>query len=389
MFDARFGKRGASTILISAMAVFVAGLSACGSSTNAPDSGGEKAADQTVVSQAEAAVKQVATGTEGAPPTSGPNAAVGKNVWVISCGQAVPGCSLQSNAAVEATKALGWKSTLFDGNFGANDGYSKGIRQAVAAKADGVIIVSIDCTAVTQALSEAKAAGVKVVSQNGFPCSDASLVTQYMPSSEAPDVGAFGRAEGKLQADWFIARSKGKAKILNYRFIDNNFAIEINKGFVDEIAKCETCSVVHQDVSLSDYSNPSLFQQKVSSALLANPTVTAVHVPFDSFITGGVGQAVVTSGRTGNLLVMGSEGFAANLNLIRTNRGQTAAMASDQVWIGWAAADAMNRAFAGEQPGPAGIGFKLIDVDTNLPPTDQDYRSSVDFRAAYKAAWGV
>lgn len=376
-------------VICAAAAVLAACSSPPSSSDGSANANSNGASSDAVVAAAQQAMDQYYKGTETAPPTTGPKAGAGKNVWIISCGQAVPGCSLQSNAAKEAAQALGWKATLFDGAFGANDGYAKGIRQAIAAKADGIIIVSIDCTSVTQALNEAKAAGVKVVSQNGFPCSDTSLVTLYQPSSEATDVSAFGQAEGKAQADWIIAKTQGKAKILNYRFIDNNFAIQINKGFTDEITKCTTCSVKNTDISLSDYSNPSVFQQKASSALLANPTITAVHVPFDSFMTGGVAQGVVTGGKTGTVAAMGSEGFAANLNLIRDKRGQAAAMASDQAWIGWAAADTMNRVFAGQPPAPAGIGFKAIDADHNLPARDQDYHTSVDFRAAYKAVWGV
>jgi ribose transport system substrate-binding protein len=352
-------------------------------------SGSSKAADDSsAVDAAEAKAYKFIAGTETKPPVSGPKAVAGKSIYVISCGQAVPRCSLQANAAVEAGKVLGWNVTLVDGAFGTDDGYNKGIRQAIAAHANGIILVSIDCNMVPQPLREAASAGLKVMGQNGFPCADdPSLMTPMNYSSRTPSLASFGQAEGVAQADYIIAKTNGKAKILNFRFVDNTFAIQITNGFSSEIAKCAGCSVKEADVALSDYGTPSGFSRKVSSALLAAEDVDAVRVPLDSFITEGVGQAVVNAGKAASTLVVGLEGFEANLNLIREKRGQSATIASDQQWIGWGSADAMNRVFAGGEPAPAGIGFKLVDADYNLPPSG-DYHSAVDFKSAYKAIWG-
>ena len=263
---------------------------------------------------------------------------------------------------MEAGKTLGWNVTLVDGAFGADDGYNKGIRQAIAAHANGIILVSIDCNMVTEPLLEAKSAGLKVLGQSSFACTDdPSLMTPMNYSSSTPSLASFGQAEGVAQADYIIAKTDGKAKILSFRFVGNAFAIQITNGFNSEIARCTGCSVKDADITLSDYGTLSAFSRKVSSALLAAGDVDGVRVPFNSFITGGVGQAVVNAGKAANTLVVGSEGFEANLNLIREKRGQSAAIASDQQWIGWGSADAMNQVFAGGEPAPAGIGFKLVD----------------------------
>ncbi len=369
------------SLLTALAAVAVLVIAFRGSSSIAADDG-------SVVAAAQKTVDKFIAGTETKPPASGPKAVAGKSIFVISCGQAVPGCSIQTSGAVDGGKALGWNVTLVDGAFGANDGYNKGIRQAIAAHADGIILVSIDCNRVTQPLREAKAAGLKVVGQNGFTCADdPSLMTLIVHSSATPDLASFGQAEGVAQADYIIAKSNGKAKILNFRFVDNAFATQITNGFSAEIAKCTGCSVKNGDIALSDYGTPTGFSQKVNSSLLGAGDVDAVRVPFNSFIMGGVGQAVVNAGKAGNTLVVGSEGFEANLNLIREKRGQSVAFASDQQWIGWSAADTLNRVFAGGQPAPAGIGFKLIDATHNMPASG-DYHSAIDYKSAYKAVWG-
>jgi ribose transport system substrate-binding protein len=350
--------------------------------------GAAASAQEAVVAAAQANINKFIAGTETPPPASGPKAVADKSVFVVSCGQAVPGCSLQTNAAVDASKILGWNVTLVDGAFGANDGYNKGIRQAIAARANGIILVSVDCVAVSQALREAKSAGVKVVGQNAFTCADdPSLMTLISYSSATPSLAAFGQAEGTAQADYIIAKTNGKARILNFRFIDNTFAIQITNGFTAEIAKCAGCTVKDADIALSDYGTPGAFARKAATALLGAGDIDAIRVPFDSFIMAGVGQAVVNAGKAGSLLVVGSEGFEANLNLIREKRGQSVAIASDQQWIGWAAADAMNRVFAGGEPAPAGIGFKLLDPEHSMPASG-NYQTAVDFKSAYKRVWG-
>ena len=343
----------------------------------------------TVVASARENVNKFIAGTETKPPATGPKAVPGKSIFVISCGQAVPGCSVQTNGAVEAAQALGWKVTLVDGMFGANDGFNKGIRQAIAAHADGIIAVTVDCNRVTQALREAKSAGVKVIGQNGFACADdPSLMTPINYSAATPSLALFGQAEGVAQADYIIAKTNGTAKILNFRFVDSTFAIQITNGFESGIAKCSGCAVKDADIAMSDYSTPSGFSRKASAALLGAGDTSVVRVPFDSFVTEGVGQAVVNAGKAAETLVIGTGGYDANLNLIREKRGQSAVIASDQQWVGWSAVDAMNRVFAGDQPAPGGIGFKLIDADHNLPALG-NYRSAIDFRSAFKAVWGM
>ena len=118
----RSGLAGAAALLLTVM------LAACGDSGSSDSSGsadsgsGDSGAstDPELVQEAQQTVDQYIQGTEGEPPTDGPAAVPDQTVWVISCGQAVPGCSIQTDAAVEAAETLGWDTTLFDGAFGAN-----------------------------------------------------------------------------------------------------------------------------------------------------------------------------------------------------------------------------------------------------------------------------
>ena len=55
--------------------------------------------DSAVVAAAQKNIDKFIAGTETKPPASGPKAVAGKSIYVISCGQVIPGCSMQTNGA--------------------------------------------------------------------------------------------------------------------------------------------------------------------------------------------------------------------------------------------------------------------------------------------------
>src|SRR3954464_1882639 len=82
-------------------------------------------------------VDQLLAGVYGKLPASAP-APTKKTVWVVSCGQAAIGCSLEAGGAMAGGKAIGWNMKLCDGKFDTNDAWGTCFRQAVAAHADGI-----------------------------------------------------------------------------------------------------------------------------------------------------------------------------------------------------------------------------------------------------------
>jgi ribose transport system substrate-binding protein len=59
-------------------------------------------------------------------------------------------------------------------------------------------------------------------------------------------------------------------------------------------------------------------------------------------------------------------------------------------WFAWAAADTLNRVFAGGSPASfpnEGTGWQYVDKDTNLP-SGETYEPPVDYKAAYEKIWG-
>jgi ribose transport system substrate-binding protein len=366
------------------------------SSSEAPAKPGAmeaQAVDPQMLAAAQVALDAAYKGTDRTPPERATRPTPGKKVWIISPGQIGESASIPTNAAKEAGELVGWNMTLYDSKLDVAN-FSLGIRQAVAAKADGIILQSIDCPLVKQALAEAREAKVKIVAYYALDCDDPSVNGQPLYDGSVNFGSQFGtyadltRAWGAAKANWVIARTKGRAKVISFKQDELLVVKYIREGFEQELAKCKTCEIVKTvDFTLADL-GPKL-QQKAQSALLQHPEANAIHVPYDSAMLLGISAALLESGRNDQLEVIAGEGFPTNIQLIRDNKGEDAANAFPARWTGYAAIDSLNSLFNGTPPQDSGIGYKLIDREHNLPPAGQGYEAGVDYKAAYKKAWGV
>jgi ribose transport system substrate-binding protein len=349
--------------------------------------------DQAMLAAAQAEVDRAYKGTDREPPTQAKKPAPGKKVWIISPGQIGESASIPTNAAKEAGEALGWKTTLYDSKLDVAN-FSTGIRQAIAARADGLILHSIDCPLVKQPLIEARKAGVKVLAYYSLDCDDPSVKGEPLYDgsvnfgSQFGDYAALTKAWGAAKADWVITKTKGRAKVISFKEDELLVVKYIREGFEERLKTCKTCEIVKTvDFTLQDL-GPKL-QQKAQGALLQHPEANAIHVPYDSAVLLGISAALLESGRNDTIELIGGEGFPSNVQLIRDNKGQDAANAFPSKWTGYAAIDSLNSLFHGDKPQDSGIGFKLIDRDHNLPPSGQGYEPAVDYKGAYKKAWGL
>lgn len=349
-----------------------------------------------VLATAEARVAELKVGTATAVPTEGPKAVADKSVWVVSCSQSIDLCSDEVNEIVAAATAIGWKTNVVNAEFDpvvAGDA----IRQATAAKADGIIVFGFDCPLVSQPLAEAKDAGIQTLGVVALDCDDPALpektdalFTVDMEFDAEGEVyySNFALDYGRDKAAIAIAATKGESKVMLLDVPDLVTVAKLTDGFEEGMAACTTCEIVATvDLTTLDQVN-GVVEQKMTAALARNPTVNTIFQSTDGLFLTGVQTAIMNSGRAAELLVIGSEGFLSNLDAIRSGSGQNIAMAFDSRWEAWASVDAMNRAFAGADQVHGGQGYIYVDATTNMPETGA-WDSTVDFRSAFKTLWGV
>ena len=386
------------------VAVSALTAAACGSSskTASPASAGSKTPGGAASSTAspaggngyQAAVTATAAAEKGTnrpvDPTSRP-AVKNKSIVVISAGQATSSSQVPSDGAVEAAKAIGWKVTLYDAKLNPSN-YSPLIRQAIAAHADGIVLDSIDCQAATAALKEAKAANIALVPITAFDCTDPaagnqstgvySAVTNFGPTGK--NVDAFTESYGADQANYIIAKSQNKAKIIVLQDPEFTVLHYTFQGFSKAIQNSGGSTMVDTvTFTVADLIDGQLVS-KVQAALLQHPDATWIKSPYTTATQLGIVPGL--GANTRHVSVMGGEGYPAELDLIRAGK-VTAVNIISETWLGWSTIDTMNSYFLGKPPADSGIGWTIADATHNLPASGS-FNPPIDFKAAYQKAWG-
>jgi len=323
-------------------------------------------------------------------PTKRP-AAKDKSIVVISGGQASISSSIPSDAAVAAAQAIGWKVTLLDGKLDPST-YGSLVSQAIALGAQGIVLDAIDCNEAIGPLQEAKAHHIVVVGIDAYDCNDPTekagppLFSATVNYDNIPekDLGYFAEAYGRGQADYIIAKSHDKARILYLNDPEATILKYEQAGFDDQIAHSGGAKVVDTLTFLSADLGPKL-QEEIQAALLRYPDINWIKSPYTYATVLGVVPALVS--QKGKYSVMGGEGLQPELQAVQQG-SVTAAMASSLQWTAWAAIDTMNSVFTHRPVYPSGIGWELVDATHNLPPNGV-LSPPYNFMAEYEKAWGV
>ncbi len=374
--------------LLAAVAVAAAVLVACGGEGN---EGTDEKASSADVAKYEKELEALYRGTYEKPSGGPVKAPKGKNIWVISTGQTIEAAINASAAMEEAGAALGWDVTVFDGRFDSNRQIS-GIEQALADKADGLVLIYVDCPPVRSALQQADDAGVAIVGIQSQECEPALEDHVIRYARHRDFVTYLSHGFGGTQAKWVIAKTKGEAKTIVTAQTDlYSTRVTYDPGITDAFAECETCEIVDTVEFVGTEFGPPL-QQKIEQSLNQHPEANSFIAAYDAVMTGGGGAAALrASGRLDEIEVMGGEGSKPGIELIYNRAGMEACTGTPTGWEGYAAMMSLARIFAGQDPerGDSGIGEQVCDIDHNLPPKGEGYRAPVDYVAAYRRLWGI
>lgn len=383
------------TAALVAAALTAAGCGSSGNGSATKSNSGGAATDG--VAQATRAMEANFKGTDRALPTTGPAIVKGKTVWVIAADVRSPGAILPAQGAIAAAKVAGWQTRLGNGKSDPA-AMNAQIRTALASRPDGIILSNIDCPLVRQSLTEAHRQGVPVFAIYSLDCDDPAYGGAGQPLFTAtPNYGPYHTFAQWLEdgyapsiADYVVAKTNGKAKVLAMRQDDVGAVKHIADGFARRLhERCPSCSLTDVTMSLADFTGGK-FQAKAEAALTRNPQANVLMVPYDGAILLGLGAAAKSSGR--DLLVTGGECFGPNLAQIAGGGPENVCGGAAAGWVGYVAIDGLNRIFAGEKTQPdSGIGWETIDRDHPSPSGQGPYdgNRSTDYAAAYQRIWHV
>jgi ribose transport system substrate-binding protein len=322
-----------------------------------------------------------------------PRAAIaGKHVVIISPGQASISAEIAVTAAEDAAKTIGWQADVYDARLDPAN-YAPLVRQAIAARVDGILLGAIDCQTVEAPLREAREAGITVVGVGAFDCNDPHaggekkglFSAQINFGPQRKNTGGYAEAYGADQANYVIAKSRNRAKILALQDPEFTTLYYAHRGFRKTIERSRGSEIVSTlEITTADFTGNRLVP-KIQAELVSHPEVNWIKSPFTYATTLGVVPALGANPRRIN--VMGGEGFAPELDLIREKK-ITAVNIYLSEWLAWAGVDTMNSAFRDEPPVDSGVGWVLADRTHNVPDSGA-FRPPVDYRAQYRKVWGV
>jgi len=331
---------------------------------------------------------------ESAPPSTSPPLVKNKTVWYIECGAQIPGCVQKGKYTEEAAKAAGWNFHIADANLGIADGYNAAIRSAIAAKADAIIVDSFSCQPAQQSLKEAGAAKIPVLGIESTDCSEFDhgpnmYTVPFIPNSTLKSNKEWFQARGSRAADYVIQATGGKAKLINSPGLADPDYVTESDAFAAEFKKCSTCKIVGESPwHEADLTPGGKWIAGIRAQLVKNPDANAVLFPYEAFsLTLGGARDVKAAGV--NAISFGGVADPGGIDAVRNGTLTAITNARSVEWEGYAAIDTLNRFFNGKPSVPEGVGMALIAKGQNLPATGDQYKATIDFKAAYLNAWGV
>jgi ribose transport system substrate-binding protein len=374
------------------VAIVAAGIlslapAACGTSSNNSTAGGPTSAASQDAYQA--AVNYWYKGTVKEPSGPTVEAPTGKSIWLVAASLGSDYATGAVAAANQAAAKLGWTVHVFDAKYDPNQMLT-GVQQAVVAKANGIVLLAVDCPTVKNAVVQAKTANIPVVGIETMDCTP-SLLSHVVTYANHQSFADMTLGWGQAQAAWVIAATDGQAKIVIDTETDQWTTMLATQGIKSEVAKCAGCSIVADASFVGTDLGPAL-QQKIEQALVQHPEANAYIPAYDVVMTqsGGV-QALQAAGRLHSLAVMGGEGTAAGIAQIRNGTGIQACAGESPTWEAYSAMDALARLFMQQDPNAVdtGNGVQLCDKNHNMPPEGKPYTPRIDFEAAFLKMWAV
>jgi ribose transport system substrate-binding protein len=327
------------------------------------------------------------------PPSEGPAAQQGKNVWYISCGQAYVACANSATWFQEAGQALGWDVTVIDGKADPSTA-ANAIKQGVAAGVDGIALFTFDCPGIKSSLLEARAADIPVVNFGSLDCDDPGfgegepLFAASLNVRGSDNPADYWSDWGKWRAQYAVAALGGEpGGIINIHETSQRGHQYQQEGFeatVKELCR-EDCELIDTPFTFAQV--PTRSSEIFKAAIARNPDAKVVCFEPDALMGLGLGTVFEQSGRS--LVRVGGEALPPNLEAIRQGK-QDQSTFIPYNWYMWGLADTLNRIFAGEADNlpSQGGGFMYVDKDHNLP-TGDEVELPIDFRAAYQELWGA
>jgi ribose transport system substrate-binding protein len=395
----RAGQRWRSRWCLALLAIVALLAVGCGGSDNesaatttpAADSGGTTTE---AASGGKAAAQQIVDEAMKIPefklqaPAFDASKAKGKTIFNVVFRSGDAYIDAQTKQMEEIAGKYGVKMVSFATNGTPNE-WAKGIEQAIAQKAD-LILIETDPHAVLPQLQKAKKAGIPVVLLHWY------ATGEPVPDDVAPLITAQITApfhEGhRMDVAYAVSQTDGPVNALIVQSSDitpsEGIVASMKKDF-EELCGSE-CKVKVIDVPAVKWATG--MTSAVRTALNEDPTINWVMPLFDA-MTLTAAPAITAAGKTGKVKIATFNGTPAVMNLMNTGKVLVADAGENVNWLGYAFMDQSLRVLSGVEPiadGNEETALRLFTPDNigeagNPPKVDQGYGDA--YVKGYEQLW--
>lgn len=308
-------------------------------------------------------------------------AAKGKKLAIVPASSNVPFVTTIADNMVKVGTQAGLSVSVFK-NQGTPAEWAKGVSDALSKKSDSIdLLAGLDPAAVSAQVTQAKAKGTPVVATHLYDV-DQAIDPNIAAATNIPYEQA-----GRLLADWVIAKTEGKAKVLVTTINQVNSTVPMVAGIEDEFAtKCgDGCSITKIDTTIADLGK---LQQQVQSALTSDADINYVINLYDSAQAPQTEAAIKTLGK--DLKIATFNGTPDILKLITPDSVIQMDVGENLEWIAYAAVDQHLRLLSGgEATTTPNVPIRVFDA-TNVAESSADGAGfGTAYRDEYATLWGL
>ncbi|WP_325113676.1 substrate-binding domain-containing protein [Streptomyces sp. GMR22] len=354
-----------------------------GSSTGPGESTAGPSGCPAALARAKAAVKRAErTDVPWNGPTSGPTAVRGKTIAYVAQTMTNPGVAGVAQGVREAAKVMGWKVRVIDGG-GTPVGIQAALSEAISLEPSGIVIGGFDPRATARQVAQANAADIPLVGWHAVgspgPSKRPELFTNI--TTEVEEVAG-------ASADWVIARSDGRARVVV--FTDDSIPFARNKAALIRrgLARCPGVRLLaYANIPIPDAGSRT--PQEVSSLLSRFPTAWDYSIAINDLYFADAAPALRAAGKRGTgppFNIGAGDGDPSAFQRVNSGQYQAATVPEPLSQQGWQVIDEFNRAFSGRAPSGYVAPVHIVTAANSEGATSWN---PPGYRRAYRKIWGV
>jgi ABC-type sugar transport system substrate-binding protein len=318
-----------------------------------------------------------------AGPAFDANKVAGKTLWYISFSEQSPVMATWSGTMQRLVQSYGGKVNIVDGKSNFSE-FGRLIEQAVANRADAIVLMGIPPEAFGVQVQQAKDAKIPViVGSNGV--------------AAIPDMNGVVAAVtidhvqvGKLLGAWVVADTNGKSPAAVVTHDEVMGTKTIVDSITGEVARLcgSSCSVKAENLPFARIQTEGEVTQSLAAR---NPDLKYI-IPVYDFETLTMAPALQAAGAADRVSLASFNAIPAVMQKLK--KGEVAAdVGAPNGWFGFAMADQVMRVMSGASPVPdIKVPLRLFTRENiesiDLGTGEETWYGKVDFPAEYRKLWG-